>query len=188
MELLVRGTDVTISDDLRAFAKQRVSKLDRLVEHLVEAKLEIKRIHRRTGANYIVAQLTVQSGRDLLRAEEQDGDARKAIDLAVTKMETQIRKVNSRRLSRKKAGPLPDFNGLDLDNGAGEDLEIDDELQPVVRTKRFNVKPMGLEEAVEQMELLGHDFFVFHNLEEGNINVLYRRKDGAYGLLAPTEG
>ena len=70
----------------------------------------------------------------------------------------------------------------------GTKLEIDDELQPIVRTKRFNVKPMGLEEAVEQMELLGHDFFVFHNLEEGNINVLYRRKDGAFGLLAPTEG
>jgi putative sigma-54 modulation protein len=187
MELLVRGTDVTISDDLRAFAKQRVSKLDRLVEHLVEAKLEIKRIHRRTGANTIVAQLTLQSGRDLLRAEEQDGDARKAIDLAVTKMESQIRKVNSRRISRKKTGRLPEYDGLDLDIG-GDEVDIDDELQPIVRTKRFNVKPMGLEEAVEQMELLGHDFFVFHNLEEGNINVLYRRKDGAFGLLAPTEG
>ena len=188
MELLVRGTDVTITDDLRAFANQRVSRLDRIIEHLVEAKLEIKRIHRRTGANTIVAQLTVQSGRDLLRAEEQDGDARKAIDLAVTKMETQIRKVNSRRISRMKSGRLPEYDGLDLDNGAGDEPEIDDELQPIVRTKRFNVKPMDIEEAVEQMELLGHDFFVFHNLGEGNINVLYRRKDGAFGLLAPTEG
>jgi len=188
MDLLVRGTDVTITDDLRAFANQRVSKLDRIVEHLVEAKLEIKRIHRRSGANTIVAQLTLQSGRDLLRAEEQDGDARKAIDLAVAKMETQIRKVNSRRISRKKTGRLPEYDGFNLDTDAGDDFENDDELQPIVRTKRFNVKPMGLEEAVEQMEMLGHDFFVFHNLEEGNINVLYRRKDGAFGLLAPTEG
>src|SRR6188472_3171486 len=121
MDLLVRGTDVTITDDLRAFANQRVSKLDRLVEHLVEAKLEIKRIHRRTGANYIVAQLTLQSGRDLLRAEEQDGDARKAIDLAVNKMESQIRKVNSRRISRKRSGRLPESDGLRLDTVAGED-------------------------------------------------------------------
>ena len=188
MELLVRGTDVTISDDLRTFAKQRVSKLDRLVEHLVESKLELKRIHRRTGANVIVAQLTVQTGRDLLRAEEQDGDARKAIDLAVAKMESQIRKVNSRRISRKKSGALPEFDGLDLDNGAGEDFEVDDEVRTVVRTKRFNVKPMDLEEAVQQMELLGHDFFVFHNLDEDGINVLYRRKDGDFGLLAPIPG
>lgn len=185
MELLVRGTDVTITPDLRSYATTRVSKLDRFVEHLVEAKLEIKRVHRRTGANLIVAQLTIQSGRDLLRAEESDEDAQKAINLAADKMETQVRKVNERRTARKRSA-IP---ALEIESDALDavDLDLEDE-GAVVRTKRFKVQPLDIDEAIEQMELLGHDFFVFHNVDESSVNVIYRRNDGSYGLLVPLGG
>ncbi|MGH2549783.1 MAG: ribosome hibernation-promoting factor, HPF/YfiA family [Thermomicrobiales bacterium] len=182
MELLVRGTDVTITPDLRSYATTRVSKLDRFVEHLVEAKLEIKRVHRRTGSNLIVAQLTIQTGRDLLRAEDSDEDAQKAINLAADKMETQVRKVNERRTARKKSFvPSIAIADTELDTA---DFDVEDE-GAVVRTKRFKVQPLDIDEAIEQMELLGHDFFVFHNVDESSVNVIYRRNDGSYGLLVP---
>lgn len=182
MELLVRGTDITISPDLRSYADTRISKLDRLVEHLVDAKLELKRVHRRSGGNMIVAQLTIQTGRDLLRAEESDEDARKAINLAADKMETQVRKVNERRTARRKSTiPAIGFEPVELD-GIEPDL---DENEAIVRTKRFKIQPLDIDEAIEQMELLGHDFFVFHNVDESSVNVIYRRNDGSYGLLVP---
>jgi putative sigma-54 modulation protein len=185
MELLVRGTDVTITPALRSYATTRISKLDRFVEHLVEAKLEIKRVHRRTGSNLIVAQLTIQSGRDLLRAEESDEDAQKAINLAADKMETQVRKVNERRTARKRSVvPALDIEAEDLDTA---DFDVED-AGAVVRTKRFKVQPLDIDEAIEQMELLGHDFFVFHNVDESSVNVIYRRNDGSYGLLVPLGG
>lgn len=180
MELLVRGTDVTISPDLQSYATTRVSKLDRLVEHLVDAKLELRHIHRRTGGDVIAAQLTIQTGRDLLRAEESDRDVRKAIGLAAEKMETQVRKVNERRLARKKtaAPAVPELEQTELDAET-------DEAVAVVRTKRFKVQPLDIDEAIEHMELLGHDFFVFHNVDESGVSVVYRRHDGTYGLLVP---
>ncbi|CAN5531019.1 ribosome-associated translation inhibitor RaiA [soil metagenome] len=187
MELLVRGTDVTITPDLRSYATARVSKLDRFVEHLVEAKLEIKRVHRRTGSNLIVAQLTIQSGRDLLRAEESDEDAQKAINLAADKMETQVRKVNERRTARKRSVVPPIEIETDVLDAVELDLDLEDE-GAVVRTKRFKVQPLDIDEAIEQMELLGHDFFVFHNVDESSVNVIYRRNDGSYGLLVPLGG
>jgi putative sigma-54 modulation protein len=182
MELLVRGTDITISPDLRTYATERVSKLDRLIEHLVDAKLELKKLHRRSGGNIIVAQLTIQTGRDLLRAEERDEDARKAINLAAGKMESQVRKVNERRTTHKKS-TVP---AIDIEPDEFDGLELDvDEPTTLVRTKRFKIQPLDVDEAIEQMELLGHDFFVFHNVDESSVNVVYRRNDGSYGLLVP---
>jgi putative sigma-54 modulation protein len=191
MELTIRGADISVSPELRDFAEDRIAKLDKFVEHVVDAKLELKRNHRRNNASYVVAQLTIQTGRDLLRAEEQDQDARKAINLVVDKMEKQARKVSERRTSRKRAGtPMSEISQpvtLLEEPETGEDFAEDgfEELGAVVRTKRFAVKPMDVDEAIEQMELLGHDFFLFHNAEEATMNVLYRRKDGSYGLLAP---
>lgn len=185
MELTIRGADITVSPDLREFAEKRVSRLDRFLEHVVDAKLELKRDHRRNNASFVVAQLTIQTGRDLLRAEEQDQDVRKAVSLVVGSLEKQARRVAERRSSRKKTGaPIDDlFPPVDSDLEA--DLDEVEEIGRVVRTKRFAVKPMDIDEAIEQMELLGHDFFLFHNVEEAVMNVLYRRKDGSYGLLAP---
>jgi putative sigma-54 modulation protein len=187
MELTIRGADITVNDDLRDFAQSRVERLDRYVEHVVEAKLELKP-NRRRNSSSVIAQLTLQTGKDILRAEEQDQDVRKAITLAVNKLEVQARRVSDRRSSRKRSGEGlegrldPQRLPVDIPVDEGEEL---DEIGPVVRVKRFTMKPMDVDEAIEQMELLGHDFFMFQNREEENVNVVYRRKDGTFGLLAP---
>jgi len=185
MELTIRGAEITVNDELRDYAQSRVDRLDRYIEHVVDAKLELKRSKRRNSSGGVVAQLTIQTGRDLLRAEEQDQDVRKAIALAASKLESQARRVGERRSSRKRAGqPLNEILIPEpvVADGVTDDLE---EIGHVVRTKRFALKPMDIDEAIEQMELLGHDFFLFHNTEESGVNVLYRRKDGTFGLLAP---
>ena len=188
MDLHIRGKDIVITDDLRAFAERRAAKLDQLLSRVVDAKLELRRRHNRTGGDTTTAQLTIQTGRRLLRAEEDAADPVLAIDRAIDKLLRQIRRVHDKRTDRK--GPKPSdalaaTNGLaDLDDDL-LDEEAEEATFGLVRTKRFSVKPMDIDEAIDQMELLGHDFYLFHNASEQQLNVLYRRRDGTYGLLAP---
>ncbi|MGH2534045.1 MAG: ribosome hibernation-promoting factor, HPF/YfiA family [Thermomicrobiales bacterium] len=186
MDPQIRGTDLHVSDSLRDFAARRLQKLERRIDRVVDAKLELKKRQQRSG-DIVTAQLTIQTGRHLLRAEEHDHDPRKAIDAVVDTMDRQIRKFHERRTDRKGRPPTAvAVNGLGEPTPVDLDSDLDDESEsPIVRTKRFSVKPMDTEEAIEQMELLGHDFFLFHNSDESQLNVVYRRRDGSYGLLAP---
>lgn len=190
MDLQVRGVDVAITDDLRTLITRRSSKLDHLVDRVVDAKLELRCRHNRTGGDTTTAQLTIHAGRNLLRAEENDHDTYRAIDLAFDKMARQIRRYHEKRTDRKGPRPEPAFEP-DFDDAVlasvALDAEPDDEefVPKPVRIKRFSVKPMDADEAIEQMELLAHDFFLFLNAEEQQLNVVYRRHDGSYGLLAP---
>lgn len=192
MDLHIRGNGITVSDDLRAFADKRTARLERLVREINEAKLELRRLHTRVGPDVVVAQLTLQSGRTLLRAEERDPEARIAIDRVADKLEQQVRRVHSKRTNRKGDGAatIRTLNALAAmpDDDITADGVTDDEdaaLPEVVRTKRFALKPMHVDEAIEQMELLGHDFYLFQNADENTFSVLYRRKTGDYGLLLP---
>ncbi len=192
MDLQIRGNGLSISDDLREFVEQRVAKLDHLLDRVVDAKLELRARHNRLGPDTTTAQLTIQTGRHLLRAEEDDPDPRLAVDRAVDKLARQVRRFHDKRRRRKAPRadlvPLPsssasDIQDVDLDDGDdGDDVDL---RTSVVRTKRFALKPMDVDEAIAQMELLDHDFYLFHNVGEEAVNVLYRRRDGAYGLLAP---
>ena len=191
MHLQIRGHDIAVTDDLRDFAERRANKLDHLLTRVVDAKLELRHRHNRTGGDTTTAQLTIQTGKRLLRAEEDAADPIQAIDRAVDKLVRQIRRYHDKRTDRK--GPRTaefvasalsaDAEPDDLDDEALDDA--DDRPNGLVRTKRFSVKPMDVEEAIDQMELLGHDFYLFHNAIEQQLNVLYRRRDGTYGLLAP---
>src|SRR5699024_6014258 len=119
----------------------------------------------------------------LLRGEEQHLDLYAAIDLVVDKLERQIRKYKTKvnRKFRQKGGAKHVF--AELEKEAREEEESD-EIE-IVRTKRFDLKPMDSEEAVLQMDMLGHAFYVFENASSGETNVVYRRKDGRYGLIEP---
>ena len=123
-----------------------------------------------------VAQLTVRSKGTLLRAEERSADMFASIDAIVDKMYRQIVRYKGKRYGRGRGpGEIPPV----------EEFEAEEASPRIVRTKRFQVAPMDEEEAVEQMELLGHDFFVFFNVNTNEVNVIYRRKDGNYGLIEP---
>ena len=193
MELQIRGNGVPVTDDLRRFAEKRAAKLDHLVDRVVDAKLELRARHNRSGPDTVTAHLTIQAGRRLLRAEEHDPDALAAVDRAVDKLARQVRRVHDKRSDRK--GPRPDLVAAAPTDSPADVADVDDETDRdedgavgLVRTKRFSLKPMDVDEAIEQMELLGHDFYPFHNAQEEGLNVGYRRRDGSYGLLAPERG
>lgn len=189
MDVQLKAKDLTITAPLRDFVSERVTKLERFLGHVHDAKLELAHERPRTGGGYVVAQLTLHTGRTILRAEERHADARRAIDLVVEKMERQIRRLHSKRTERGKRGTeqpeLPELSASDLAL-LGADDEEEAATTAIVRTKRFALKPMSSMEAIDQLELLGHDFFVFRNAEDDSVNVLYRRKSGNYGLIQPT--
>ncbi|MCC6314454.1 MAG: ribosome-associated translation inhibitor RaiA [Thermomicrobiales bacterium] len=197
MDLQIRGNGVSVTDDLREFAERKADRLERMIDKIDDAKLELRHNRAKTGPHTITAQFTVQSGRTVLRAEESDPDARAAIDRAITKLSQQVRKVHSKRSQSKRAGvatirtaetPVFIVEALPEPEDGLDEEEREELLNGVVRTKRFSMKPMDVEEAIEQMELLGHDFFLFHNATEDSLAVVYRRKRGDYGLLLPSRG
>lgn len=194
MELQIRASGVKVTEGMREFIDRRMSKLDRLAEHVTEATLELRADKTRTGAEISTAQLTLRTGKHVLRAEAEDAEAARAVDIAIDKLIRQVRKYNDKRTSRKKSTapvselvePVPVEASLpsDFKFDEGEDRNKD-LAAAVARTKVFQMDPMGVETAIEQMELVGHDFFFFKNADDEKFSVLYRRRDGTYGLLSP---
>jgi putative sigma-54 modulation protein len=190
VELQIRGNDIAITSGLRDFANERIEKLDHLLGRVADAKLELRKRHNRSGGDMTSAQLTVQTGSRVLRSEEEAHDPGRAIDLVIEKMETQVRRFHNKQSKRKVVraeAVISDGVASDEDvvgTLESDEDEIDLELK-IVRTKRFAMKPMLPAEAVEQMELLGHEFFLFLNAQESQLNVIYRRRDGNYGVIAP---
>lgn len=183
MEVTVRGRNITVSDRLDEYVNKKVSKLDRYLTTIDEARMDLSVEKTRSAQDRQVAQLTVRSHGTILRAEERDQDIFAAIDAVMNKMYRQISRFKERMYQRgeRAAGEKPTVAVVEAQAAA----EAEPAPGSIVRTKRFTVTPMGAEEALEQMELLGHDFYVFFNIDTESINVLYRRNDGDYGLLQP---
>lgn len=175
MQLIIQGKNMEVTDRLREYIEKKVGKLDRYLPTITEARMELSVESAKSAKDRQVAQLTVRSKGTLLRAEKRSADMFTSIDAIVDKMYRQIVRYKGKRYDRGRGpGEMPPVE------------EFEEEAAPhIVRTKRFQVIPMDEEEAIEQMELLGHDFFIFFNVNTDGINVLYRRKDGNYGLLEP---
>ena len=178
MDLQIRGNDVDVTDEVQSAARRHASRLDHLVDRVVDAKLELRTQSQRTGGEVTIAQVTLQTGRSTLRAEERAHDPIRAVDAVMEKLERQVRRHHERKTDRhgRRLAPYVDEVAID---------EVDDEDMKIVRTKRFPVKPMDADEAIDQMELLGHDFFLFENTDVKTVTLVYRRRDGTYGLLIP---
>ena len=197
MEVQIKTKDFKVSQGLREYVQERVDKLDRFVGRGANAKLELTHEHNRTGGDQVVAQVTIAIRHTLLRAEEHHTDARRALDLALDKISSQLRRYHNKRTDRSRVPNAADFAtalpalsddamaelaAISIDGEGGED---DEDGRDIVRTKRFALKPMSRHEAIDQLELLGHDFFVFLNADDDRVNVLYRRRNGHYGLIQP---
>ena len=175
MKFVYVGKEV-VSDSLKARAEKKLNKLDRYFNKEAEALIRFRQ--QRGGRN--IAELTVSVDGLILRAEENSNDMYLSIDRAVDKLESQIRRyrtklgkrVRDARTEAPEEAVEPVYEAVNYD---------------VVRVKKFAVKPMDVDDAITQMELLGHDFFLFTNADTNTMNVLYRRNDGAYGLLVPEE-
>ncbi len=186
MEVAIHGNNLEVTTRLQNYVEKKVGRLDRYMPNLTTVHVDLTSEHTRSAVERQVAQITIRDDRGtILRAEERNSDIFAAIDSVIDKLYRQIERYRGKR-KNKYRGAQEELNlGEPLPLEEDEDLE---ELTSIVRTKRFVLHPMSADEAIDQMELLGHDFFVFFNAEEEAINVLYRRHDGNYGLLQPEFG
>lgn len=170
MRIVVRGKNFEITNALREWVDKKVGKVEKYFDNIQEAQvmLSVSRGRHR-------AEVTIPLDGIVLRGEEETEDMYTSIDKVMDKMERQIEKYKSRIYPRLK----------DQSVRFPEKAVAEAEMPQVVRTKRFALKPMPVEEAILQMNLIGHNFFVFRNSDTEEVNVVYARKDGNYGLIEP---
>ena len=175
MRLQVKGKNLEVSDSIRAYAERKLSKLDPQLHELTQVELELAVEKNPSIAANQVAAATIYTKGPVLRARESSSDMKASIDLLTDKLLRQVkhyRDKRSRRNGRPNAAPE---GGIDVTNLDAQ----------IVKTKQFVMEPMLAEEAVLQLELVGHDFFVFQNADTNSVNVVYRRRNGGYGLIEP---
>ncbi|MGM7702904.1 ribosome hibernation-promoting factor, HPF/YfiA family [Pseudalkalibacillus sp. Hm43] len=188
MNFNIRGDNIEVTPALRNYSEKKVSKLERYFDGTPNSDVYI---NLKVFNNEQLVEVTIPMPGLLLRAEESHDDMYAAIDLVVEKLERQIRKHKTKVNRKFRQGGAIKFafaNGNGSAAPATTTLvqeEEDEEEFPVVRNKRFDLKPMDTQEAILQMDMLGHNFFVFSHAESGETNVVYKRKDGKYGLIAP---
>lgn len=176
MKITVTGKNIVVTDALRDTAIRKIGKLDKYFNPEVEAQVTLS-----VQKNHHIIEVTIPFDSVILRGEESTDDMYSSIDRVLDKLERQIRKHKTRfeRKLRENSLKFADVSPVENDNE-------DEQYNPsIVRTKRFAIKPMPVDEAVLQMDLLGHSFFVFLNGETEEVNVVYKRKDGRYGLIEP---
>ncbi|NLV73412.1 MAG: ribosome-associated translation inhibitor RaiA [Chloroflexi bacterium] len=179
MDIQVKSRNFDVTEHLRTHIEKKVSKLERFLPSIDEARVDLGTQATKSTEDSMIVQLTLRANGAIMRAEERNADLYTALDTVLDKITRQIERYKGRHwrsLARTGSGQ-PDFP---VDDSLAEELE-----QQVVRRKTFRTRPMTLEEAIEHMELLGHDFFIFFDATTHAFSVVYRRKDSGYGLLVP---
>ncbi len=185
MALVLTGKNMNLFEDTKAYVEKKVSKFGRFLPDIIDTRVEISKEATKSSQDRFIAEITVQTKHKILRAEERSHDLRIAIDNAVNKLNSQIARLKGKRKTRRQAKESIRTEDLPVISDDFLDQLEEENEKEIVRVKQFSVIPMDEEEAIEQMELLSHDFFVFYNANSGRINVLYKRADGNYGLLDP---
>jgi len=188
MLIHIKGKNLEVTDALRSYIDRKLSKLEKHFQNIKEASVVLC-VQR--GMHLVEVQL--EGDGVLLRGEERRGtDMYGSIDQVVEKLETRVKKFKGKHYAKpSEEGPREKevIKGQAREEAfgpEGEEGETEPEVMPIiVRTKRFAMKPMTPEEAAQQMELLHHDFFVFRNSDSEDVNVVYKREDGNYGLIEP---
>lgn len=179
MNYNIRGENIEVTPAIREYVEKKVSKLERYFTETPNASVSVNlKVYQDKKSK---VEITIPMKNLVLRAEEVHEDMYAAVDLITDKLERQVRKYKT-KVNRKfrSQGSTKDLTPIFKIEGDSNTEEDDLEL---VRTKRFDLKPMDSEEAILQMNLLGHSFYVFQNAETNNTNVVYKRKDGRYGLI-----
>jgi putative sigma-54 modulation protein len=173
MKYNIRGSKIDVTEAISDYIKSKLSKVEKYLDDNDE--VEAKAIISTKGRDQKV-EVTIWSGKYNIRAEEVNPDLYAAIDLVVDKLERQFKKYRNKLTDKKrrKEEPMPSMEIEEY---------FEDDEQTIVRRKEVFLKPIDEEEAITQMELLGHSFFVFKNVDTGKINVVYKRNDGDYGVI-----
>jgi putative sigma-54 modulation protein len=171
MQILLTGRNLEVTEALRRYAEEKVGKLQKYLERITSAHIVLSVEKYRQ-----IAEVTLRV-RDLtIRGEESTADLYSSIDLVVEKLERQVHRYKGKILRHASRSGRSQGSVVPREEGEGS---------RVVKTKRFAIKPMSLDEAILQMELLGHSFYVFRNAQTDEVNVVYRRHEDSYGLIEP---
>ena len=173
MKITILTRKFELTDDVKERVQKKLDKLDKFFPKETEAKVSLKE-----EGNKVRVEVTIRQGGAIFRAEETDKEVYNAIDRVEDVLERQIRK-NRTRLEKKMHFAKDTFADLGVD-------DVEEELK-ISKTKRFEISPMSVEEAIMQMNLLSHEFYVFRNFETGSINVVYKRKGDSYGVIEPVD-
>lgn len=174
MKYIIRGDKLTVTKSIKNYIEEKLSKLNKYYENHdeIECKVLIK-----SKNNLDTIEVTIPLNKFIFRAETSDKDLYSAIDLVVDKLEGQIRKNKTKLKKKYEKNSVAEMNfDFDISDISEDDLQI-------IKRKDIDTKPMDEEEAILQMELLNHDFFVFKNIDEECVSVIYKRKDNKYGII-----
>ena len=183
MEMLqIYSRNLELTDRLRDHVEDKTSKLQRYLPNLDSIRVDLSESNARDSSRRMVAQITIYVPKAILRAEERAADIFAAVDLVMDKMSRRVERYKGRRRTMRRAPePVASADVSDLED---DELLLED-MPSIARVKEFEVSSILSGEAVEQMELLGHQFFLFVDAADGRLSVVYRREDGDYAILKP---
>jgi putative sigma-54 modulation protein len=182
IQILVNASGMEMTPHLTEYVEKKINKLSKILDNLDEARVELKYDGSlRNDSDKHVAQMTVRGRNLLLRAEERSNDIYTSIDVALDKLHRRVNKYKGKRLRGRVETAQAKIN---TDEEPERGPSPADQL--IVRRKKFLLEPMSEPEAIEQMQMLGHeDFFMFQNVRTAAVNVIYKRRDGTFGILEP---
>ena len=178
MDLKITGVHTDLSPETRAYMERKLGKLSRHLPGILEVNVEITREETRSPRQRLVAQITVDTGGTILRGEERGEELHQVFDRAEAVIDRQIERFKGKAQQKGR--------GKSLARGAAPDTPppVD---QKLIKRKRFNRRSMNIPEAIDAMEMVGHDFYLFRTDEGSAVNLIYRRRDGNYGLIESQE-
>ena len=190
MDVTIQGHNIRVTEALESYTRKQLDKLDRYLPNIYDVRVDLAHENTRRGEDVVSAQITVRHQRGaILRAEDRaTRDVNLAINAAVDKLYRQIQRFKGKRSPKgreKFTATIEEINAAEAIPNMAEFVDEAPEQVAIMRRKSVNVDAMNEAEAIEQMELLGHNFFVFFNADSGAMNVLYKRAAGGYGLLIP---
>ena len=181
MRLEVKGRNVEVNDSIRRYAEEKLDRIERQLPDETQIEVELKLETNPSISADHIAEATVWTKGSTLRAREASNAFETSIDQLSDKLERQVKRYRDKR-SRRETGRRANGNQTDEPTFSGEQLD-----RMIVKSKQFELQPLTPDEAAVELELIGHDFFVFTNAETGLTNVVYRRRAGAYGLIEPQD-
>ncbi len=182
MDVQIYSRNLELTDRLVEYVEQKMERFARFLPNIDDARVDLSATNARDASRRMSAQITIRAARTILRAEERSGDVFAAFDAVLDKMDRQIKRYKERRIGRRMEALAPE-PGLTAEPEVA--VEEPPAVGKIVRVKRFEVSSITPEEAVEQMELLGHFFYVFLDGTDGQLSIIYKRENGDYGLIKP---
>lgn len=184
MNIIIKGRNVDVSDALENYIKKKLSKMSRFSDRISEIQVMISTQNSKTSGNSHKVEATIWMNGKIIRAQEVSPDMYASVDLVVDKLERRIKTFKGKLIERWRN--TREEETIETEGPSSEESKetFEGELSDrILRRKKLSISPMSIEEALLQMELLGHDFFIFINAETSEVNVVYARKEGGYGLI-----